>query len=256
MGGHPGQQRTSFFGLEPAGHDRRREQAGKTETSQGHGMPGRDPDGSEHVGNQIIRMINETADVSSIAGAVRAEGDCRLIEASIENPGPASLEGMGDRDLRVDPITDADGSEEGRRNAERVDCGADIVEETRQRELLGAGAAADDVGALGDEDPPTRSCQLDGSGKPVRAGTYNNSIESSHALIIVAAGRAAAEGRRTPDAAAATPQGERRKRIRLRPYVSGPNAARRVGVKHVTRTARSLSVVLPSGRSWEERKAR
>jgi hypothetical protein len=27
-------------------------------------------------------------------------------------------------------------------------------------------------------------------------------------------------------------------------------------VKHVTRTARSLSVVLPSGRSWEERKAR
>jgi hypothetical protein len=35
-------------------------------------------------------------------------------------------------------------------------------------------------------------------------------------------------------AAAATPQGERRKRIRLRPYVSGPNAGRRVGVKQVT----------------------
>ena len=63
------------------------------------------------------------------------------------------------------------------------------MEETRERELLGACAAADCVGTLNNEDPPTRSRQLDGGGKPVRSGTNNNGIKSSHPRIMASFGQ-------------------------------------------------------------------
>jgi hypothetical protein len=76
-------------------------------------MPRRDRNGSEHFGNEVIRVTDETADVSPVARPVRAEGGRRLIEAAVENPGSTVVEGVGDRNLRMDPIPNADGSEEG-----------------------------------------------------------------------------------------------------------------------------------------------
>jgi hypothetical protein len=206
MGGHSGQQRSSFLSFEPAGHNRCREQTRKAEPAESHRMPRRERNGSEHFGNEVIRMIDETADVSPIAGAVRAEGDRRLIEVSIKHPGPTSVEWVGNRDFRMDPIANADRSEEGGRNAERVDRGTDVMEESRERELLGACAAANCVGTLNNEDPPTRSRQFDGGCKPVRSGTNNNTIESSHPRIMASSGNPTrGPGPRNGHAAPVTP---------------------------------------------------
>lgn len=57
------------------------------------------------------------------------------------------------------------------------------MEESRECEFLGARTAADRVGAFNNEDPPTRAGEFDGGGKPIRSGTNNNSIKSSHTAL-------------------------------------------------------------------------
>ena len=180
MGSHAGQQRTSFVRFESAGHHRCWEHTREAESAERHRMPRRELDGSEHFGHEVVCMVNKTADVSPIPGAVGPESDCRLLETPIENARPTSVEGMGDRDLGVDPIADIDRLEERRCNAERVDRSTDIMEESWERELLGAGATADGVGAFDHKDAASRSRQLDGRGESVRSGTHNNCVERSH----------------------------------------------------------------------------
>ena len=65
-----------------------------------------------------------------------------------------------------------------------MDGRADIVEETRERELLGACAAADGVGFLDDKHLPARACEFHGRGEAIRAGAHNNSIKTRHSMIM------------------------------------------------------------------------
>jgi hypothetical protein len=64
--------------------------------------------GSEDLRNQIVRMAHEAAHVAAIAVAVRPKAGRCLIDAPIENTGPLTVERMGDGNLRLDPVTDAD----------------------------------------------------------------------------------------------------------------------------------------------------
>ena len=60
-------------------------------------------------------------------------------------------------------------AQEGRDEGEGVDGGAGVVHEARQRQLLGAAAAADGVGALEDRDRAAGPGEHDGRGEPVGA---------------------------------------------------------------------------------------
>jgi len=61
-------------------------------------------------------------------------------------------------------------AEERRLAPERVDCGADVVREARQRQLLGADTAADRLRGLVDRYLPTGTSHRDRRSQPVGAG--------------------------------------------------------------------------------------
>jgi len=62
------------------------------------------------------------------------------------------------------------------------------VEETRERELFGACAAADDVGFFDDKHLPARACEFHGRGEAIWAGAHNNSVKTSHSMIMAYCG--------------------------------------------------------------------
>ena len=58
--------------------------------------------------------------------------------------------------------------------------GTHIVSKARQRQLLGARAAADGVLRLDHDDAAPRAGEHDGGGKSVRSGADDDGIEFSH----------------------------------------------------------------------------
>src|SRR5688572_24265933 len=67
---------------------------------------------------------------------------------------------------------------ERRDHAHRMDGRADVVAETRERDLLGARAAADGLLRLQDGDGEALTGEDDGGGEPVRAGSDDDGVVS------------------------------------------------------------------------------
>jgi hypothetical protein len=88
---------------------------------------------------------------------------------ALHDEGGAVVERMRERGGRVDPFdVEPEGVEERRRRAERVDRGADVVSEARERQLQRPCAAADRLLRLEDEDGASGLREGDGGGEPVR----------------------------------------------------------------------------------------
>ena len=96
---------------------------------------------------------------------------------TLDDEGGAVVERVRERGGRVDPFdVEPEGVEERRRRAERVNRGADVVSEARERQLQGPCAAADRVLRLEDEDGASGLRQGDGGGEPVRARADDDGV--------------------------------------------------------------------------------
>jgi hypothetical protein len=87
---------------------------------------------------------------------------------------------MGQGDLGLNPFEAVSMKlelpEKGGSNGQRVDCGADIVDETGKCQLCGADAAADGFPGLQQQDGFEFSFQRDGRSQPVGPRAHDDGI--------------------------------------------------------------------------------
>jgi hypothetical protein len=100
----------------------------------------------------------------------------RVRRALDEEGGPV-VERVRERGRRFDPLdVEVERAEERRRRCEWMDRGADVMSEAGECQLGGAGAAADGVLRLDDEDGASGLRKCDGGGEPVRAGADDDRV--------------------------------------------------------------------------------
>ena len=141
-------------------------------------------EGTEDLCDEIIGVVDETADHPAVAIAVRAEGQDGVVEASVEDAGSTAVKRMGHRNVRLNPITDTGRREERRSDAERMNRRTNVVFEAGERQGFGSLPASDGIGTLDDEDPPSRSRELHARRQPIGSGSHHHCIELTHAPIM------------------------------------------------------------------------
>jgi len=156
-----------------------RAQALQPEAGREQGV-GRKRQGLEDIPQKPLVALREGADEPPVCPAVGAETLGRLLERAVQAQGPAALEGMGKGDLGVDPFEteplEPELTEEGRREGQGMDGGADVVDEAGEREGGRAGAAADRVRRLHEQDVPETPCERYGRGQAVGPGAHDDGI--------------------------------------------------------------------------------
>ncbi len=136
------------------------------------------------------------------ASASRPSASSIGAEVPLQDDAPAGLQRMGERRLGLDPLkavpTEVERAEERRGEAQRVDRGARVVDEPRQRELGGAGPAADLVGGFVHPYGPPGPGELDRRGEPVGPRPDDDRVEPvrAHGRVAAASGMPAAIRRR------------------------------------------------------------
>ena len=96
---------------------------------------------------------------------------------ALDEEGRPVVERVRERGRRFDPVdVEVERAEERRRDCERVNRRADVVPEAGECQLGGAGAAADGVLRLDDEDGASGLRQGDGGREPVRAGADDDRV--------------------------------------------------------------------------------
>jgi len=119
---------------------------------------------------------NEGRDLHGGADELRIVRPQHLRRALDDECG-AVVERVRKRGGRLDPVdAEVERGEERRRRCERMDRGADVVPEPRERELRGARAAADRVLRLDDEDGASGLREGDCGREPVRAGADDDRV--------------------------------------------------------------------------------
>ena len=112
---------------------------------------------------------------------VRSESSGRCLDRPFQDRGGAVVQRVRDRARRFDPLdavlAERHRSEERRRAGKRVNGRADVVRESRQRQLGGSHAPADRVARLVDPHPAAGSREDDGRGQAVRPGTDDRRIQ-------------------------------------------------------------------------------
>ena len=134
----------------------------------------------------------------SRSGQLRTDGPIRRFHAAASAPRPAAVcssercstparavvERMGQRHIGLHPLetvtSEVELGERRRRDPERVDSSADVVDESRQGQLGRPAPAPDGVGRLdhGDRSPGRR--QRDGRHQPVRPGPHHDGVVVGH----------------------------------------------------------------------------
>ncbi len=112
---------------------------------------------------------------------VRSESSGRCLDRPFQDRGGAVVQRVRDRARRFDPLdavlAERHRSEKRRRAGKRVNGRADVVRESRQRQLGGSHAPADRVARLVDPHPAAGSREDDGRGQAVRPGTDDRRIQ-------------------------------------------------------------------------------
>jgi hypothetical protein len=109
----------------------------------------------------------------------------RLLDRAVEHDGTPVVERVRDGGRRVDELEtvlgEGHGAEEGRAGNEGIDGRADVVDETRQRQLGGADSAADRVLSLANEDRAPGARERNRGREPVGPGADDNRIVGGQA---------------------------------------------------------------------------
>ncbi len=131
--------------------------------------PGRDRMRTEHHSLNLTPRLDQRADQSPVRELVAAEPRRRCQQAVLEQDGRPIVERMGRRRTRLDPLdVELERPEERRSQTERVDRRADVVDESRQRQLGRPQAAAELLRGFVNLDLQAGSSQRDRRRETVR----------------------------------------------------------------------------------------
>jgi hypothetical protein len=176
--GVSGEERARSLGLEqPLGERTRVAQcvARRARTDGAHqsrerARPGRQR--PEQDGLDGVPVLDERRDELTVRATVSAELLHGRVDVALERDGGPVVERMRRRRIGVNPLQrQLELAEERRVLGHRMDRGADVVHEARQRELLRVHAAADRLLLLVDDDVQAGAGEHDGGREPVRSGT-------------------------------------------------------------------------------------
>src|SRR5207245_2252946 len=116
-------------------------------------------------------ILDERLEQVPVGTAVRVQAACRLIERTEDEASRTVVQRMCKSRRRLDQIEiDAERPEERRGGGEGMDRRADVVAESRARQLGGAGSAADRVLRFEHENRPARGRECERRREAVRAG--------------------------------------------------------------------------------------
>jgi hypothetical protein len=127
---------------------------------------------AEDVVEQRLRVPHERPEEPSPAIVVLAERGHRRLGRALEQDRGSVVERVGDRGGRLDPVEPVLGErqrpKQRRRDPERMDRRADVVDEARQRQLGRAASASDRVGCFEDAHRAAGAGEHDRCRKAVR----------------------------------------------------------------------------------------
>ena len=136
-------------------------------------MP-RNAEWAEKVGKQPFGGFCQRPHQLSVGASIRTECFRGGIDRAFQHRGRSVVQRVRERRRRVNPLQSVfcqrEGFEERRRDRHRVNRGADVVRESRQRERRGPRPAADGIGALDHKNRMTLLGKGDGRGKSVWPG--------------------------------------------------------------------------------------
>ncbi len=171
-----------------SGQHRRRPGRAQDEGGEHQRMTGHVEDRPQEVGREAVPARGKRPEEPAPRSAVGPERPRRLVQGLRHHARGAVVEGMGDRERRLDPfdalLHQGHGAEEGRAHSQGMDRGADVVTEPREGELQRARAAAHRVRRLEHEHGPLGAGEGQGRGQPVRAGADDHRVvgPAAHAV--------------------------------------------------------------------------
>ena len=159
-----------------------RPQRGQPESGERHRVPRQVDDRLEEFRPELSGVAHERPEQPAPGPTV---GPAKAVRGgrhrTFEDRRSATVEGVGDRCVRVDELDAAGGQvdrrKERRGDRERQDRGAHVVAEPGEGQLRGPGPAAGCLGALVDTDRAPGAGQGDGRGQAVRPGPNDDRVD-------------------------------------------------------------------------------
>src|SRR5438270_1830328 len=149
-------------------------------------MPRQEPDRTKDFCKEFFRVGRKRRHQPPVCIAIVAEPRGGLVDRQFHHRGSAVVERMRDCERRFTPFQSMLGQRQRlkkrRDEAHRMDGRTHIMPEPRQRQLLGACAAADGFFRLEHEDAAPRAREHDRGGKSVGARADDDCIEFSHEI--------------------------------------------------------------------------
>lgn len=142
----------------------------------------REGEGAEQVVEEGGGFVGEGGEYGLVlVGVVIGEGGDGVGDGSGHDGGATVVEGMGEGEVRVDPLEaevfEGEGAEEGGGGREGVDGGADIVGEAGEGEVgIAAHAAAGGIAGFDEKGGAVFLGQGDGGGEAVGAGADDDGV--------------------------------------------------------------------------------
>ena len=157
-----GEERPGAFTLKRARREPRRGAQGeRPEPRDRERMRGQRAQRPEHRGLELPPVLGERLDQAPVRLFVRIERRGGLGDRALEHDRRSVVERMGERRIRLHEVEavrrERQLAEDRRSGEERVDRRADVVDEARERELVGVSAAAGRFLRLPDEHPLARA---------------------------------------------------------------------------------------------------
>ena len=139
----PGQEPSRLFGLEQPGQPGRGEQARESQAGRGQGMGRRVTERPKDGREGFVDVRHQGAEQPGVSLGVGPEAAGRVLDGAKDRTRPPTVERVGKSDLGGEHFYASGGqvdtSEERRGQHQRVDGRADVVAETGQGQLGGAG---------------------------------------------------------------------------------------------------------------------
>ena len=125
-------------------------------------------------------MVDERREQLAVLVGVGAQTTRGRVHRSLEHRHPTVVERVRERGIGMDPaqpvLLERKRTQRGRTDAERVNRGADVVDETRARQRRRAHPAAGRVRGLEHDDSPAGLRECDRGDEPVRARTHDHRV--------------------------------------------------------------------------------
>ena len=157
------------------------------EAGEGQRMTGHTQQRAQQLRRQPVPVAHQRRHQPAVGGPVRPERGRGRVERAVEYGRRPAVQGVGERQLRVDPRQavplQRQGAEERRADGQRVDRRTDVMHEARQRQFLRARAAADGVLRLEHGHGAPGAGQGDRGAEAVGARTDHHCVVRRHRSV-------------------------------------------------------------------------